>query len=293
MRSPTIRALLGAVLLTVLAQPSSAPLGAQASKGVRVCLGTDNLLRFTSGDRCPQGQRMFRLAEVEDEVGITKEREDPPNTVVADLKTKIDFLSKRVANLEKDSPDVVGDLKSKVDLLTKRVTNLENDGTKRDPDPRAARQVTAPFEVVDGSGNPIFVVADAPHASVAQKGRLQIARTVGGGFSMLARNAAGRSVLGFGDTGDGGMLYVADAAGVTRVLGSTEGVKVYNKSDAAVVHLLSSAGGNGQLWLFDAGGRTMVTAGTDGSVGVVRAGPNMKCAPEAGLRVGDCLRGRP
>ena len=30
-----------------------------------------------------------------------------------------------------------------------------------------------------------------------------------------------------------------------------------------------------------------------GAVGIVRAGPNNQCTPQAGLRVGDCLRGRP
>jgi len=278
MHSPMIRTLLGAVVLTVLAQPSLTRLAAQASKGVHVCLGTDNLLRFTTGEQCPQGQRMFRLAEVEDEVGITKERDDPPNAVVADLKTKIDFLTKRVANLE-------GEL-GKLD----DAKSASND-TK--PDPKLVSQVRAPFEVVDKNGNTVFVVSDALHASLARKGRVQIARSVDGGFSMLVRNATGANVVALGDDGDGGLVLAADAAGKPRFAGSSDGVRLYNKSDGLAVHLLASPAGNGQFWLYDTGGRPMVNAGTDGAVGVVQTGPNIKCAPQAGLRVGDCLRGRP
>jgi hypothetical protein len=270
MQSLTTRAVLGAVLLTVLAEASSTPLAAQATKGVHVCLGTDNLLRFTTGDQCPQGQRMFRLAEVEDEVGIAKERDDPPNAVIADLKAKLNFL-------------------------TQRVTNLETEFKKPDNDPKLPTQVKAPFEVVDKSGNPIFVVADALHKSIARRGRFEIGRGAeGSSYTMVVRSAVGSNLLGIGENADGGGWYVADPTGATRIYASgAEGVKLYNKSTKPVAHLLASPGGNGQFWLYDAGGRAMVNAGTDGTVGVVQTGPNIKCAPQAGLRVGDCLRGRP
>ena len=288
------RFVFGAMFLCMLAQASVGKLAAQASKGVHVCLGTDNLLRFTSGEKCPQGQRMFRLAEVEDEVGVTKERDDPPNAVVADLKTKVDFLSKRVTNLEKDSPDVAGDVKSKLDQLTQRVTNLENEGANRTSDPSKASRVVAPFEVVDKSGNPILVVTDGPHASVARKGRVQIARAVSNGFSILVRNASGSSVAGLGEVSEGGGVFLSNAKGETRLFGSADvGLTLYGKADVTAVKLAIGPSGAGQFWLYDAGGMPMVNAGTaaDG-VGIVQTGPNLACAPSAGLRVGDCLRGR-
>ena len=71
------------------------------------------------------------------------------------------------------------------------------------------------------------------------------------------------------------------------------GLRINNSSEIGVIHLQVGPGNAGQLWLYDAGGRPMVNAGTDGAVGVVQTGPNIKCAPQAGLRVGDCLRGRP
>ena len=129
---------------------------------------------------------------------------------------------------------------------------------------------------------------------MTRKGRIEVARTAdGSGFSLVVRSQGGRNILGVGELADGGGLFIADAAGKTRVYGSAEGVKVYNKSAIPVVDLAVGSGGAGQFWLYDASGRTMVNAGTDGTVGVVHTGPKIKCAPEAGLRVGDCLRGRP
>ena len=273
MRSPTIRALLGAVLLTVLARPTFTPLVAQASKGVHVCLGTDNLLRFTSGERCPQGQRMFRLAEVEDEVGIAKERDDPPNAVVADLKTKIDFLTRRVANLEEVA--------------------------RKNNDPAERSRVEAPFEVVDRDGNPIFVVTDAQYPAAKRRGRIHIGRATGGAnYSILAHNQGGAVVAGIGEGRESGAgaLMLADKAGAPRVqLFSETGLIVSNKSGTPVIELkVGQQGvGAGQFWLYDAGGNPMVKAGTTPpGVGVVETGPLLKCAPEMGLRVGDCIRGR-
>ena len=299
-RSATSRLVLGAALVSVVAQAIPADVFAQASKGVHVCLGTDNVLRFTPGERCSGGQRMFRLAEVEDEVGLAKERDEPTSAVVADLKSRIDFLSRRVVNLERDSPDVVGDLKGKVDLLTRRVANLEAETAKGETarrDPASAR-VMAPFEVVDRSGNPIFVVADAAHASVARRGRFQIARAVGdNNFTMLVHNSARKSVLGLGEVSDGGAMYISDATGATKIFGSaSSGLRLYGKPDVTTAHLTFGPAGAGQLILADEGGRPMVEAGTvsaDGGMGIVRVGPGFKCVPMASFRVGDCIRGRP
>jgi hypothetical protein len=275
-----------AVLAVALVLALPARLTAQASKGVHVCRGTDNVLRFTSSEKCPQGQQMFRLAEVEDEVGVTKDKDDPPNAVVADLKTKVDFLTKRVANLE-------AELK-KVDTDSKTSSN-----TTAKTDPKIPTQVRAPFEVVDKTGKPIFVVADAPHALVARQGRIQIAQATTGDnhFSLILRNVAGKGVAGFGELIDGGGMYVADAQGKTRVFASADnGLQVYNKNESTVVHLKSGPGNAGQFWMYDEGGRAMVMAGTlgeQGGIGSVEVGPGRKCVPTGSLRVPDCLRGRP
>lgn len=271
-RRMVTRVTLGAGVLVSLVQVSAGGLAAQASKGVHVCLGSDNLLRFTTGERCPQGQRMFRLAEVEDEVGLAKERDDPPDAVIADLKAKIDLLSRRVGNLE-----------------------MEASKAKAASDPKLPTQVKAPFEVVDGAGKPIFVVADAPQSSVARKGRFQIARSVSDdSYSMLVRNAGGKGVLGLGEISDGGALYIADAAGATRMFSSaSDGLKLYGKADIPAVHLTAGRAGAGVFWLYDESGTPMVKAGTlTTGIGTVEVGPNNKCAPEGGLRIPDCIRGR-
>jgi len=207
----TSRLLDCAVLAVALVLAPPVRLTAQASKGVHVCRGTDNVLRFTSSEKCPQGQQMFRLAEVEDEVGVTKDRDDPPNAVVADLKTKVDFLTKRVANLEAELKKVDSDSKTSSNTTAKT-------------DPKIPTQVRAPFEVVDKTGKPIFVVADAPHALVSRQGRFQIAQATTGDnhFSMIVRNAAGKGVAGMGELTEGGGMYVADATGKTRVFASVD-----------------------------------------------------------------------
>jgi hypothetical protein len=282
----TFAILSGAVLSATLMLAFPARLAAQASKGVHVCLGTDNVLRFTSSDKCPQGQKMFRLAEVEDEVGVTKDRDDPPNAVVADLKTKVDFLTKRVANLEAEFKKVDTDSKT-------------NSNTSAKTDPKIPTQVRAPFEVVDKTGKPIFVVADAPHAMVPRQGRIQIAQATTGdnNFSMIIRNASGKGVAGIGELTEGGGMYVGDAEGRTRVFASADnGLQVYNKNQSVVVHLKSGPGNAGQFWMYDEGGRAMVMAGTlgvDGGIGSVEVGPGRKCVPTGTLRVPDCIRGRP
>jgi hypothetical protein len=266
------RAAIGVVLVVVVAHAAPTSAHAQESKGVHVCLGTDNLLRFNTGPRCPQGQRLFRLAEVEDEVGITKEREDPPNAVVADLKTKIDFLTRRVANLEEVA--------------------------RKSNDPGERSRFEAPFEVVDREGNPILVVTDAQYPSAKRRGRIHIGRATGGtNYSVLAHNQGGAVVAGIGEGRESGSgtIMLADRAGALRVqLFSENGLTINNKTGNPVIELKVGEQGAGQFWLYDAGGMPMVKAGTTPpGVGVVETGPRLKCAAEMGLRIGDCIRGRP
>jgi hypothetical protein len=264
------RCLAGAALLCMLTVANATGVSAQETKGVRVCLGTDNVLRFTSGTRCPQGQRMFRLAEVEDEVGIARERDDPPNAVVTDLKTRVDFLTRRVANLEAEA--------------------------RRDGDGSAQSRVLAPFEVVDRQGNPLFVVTDADYPSATRRGRVHIGRATGGtNYSILVRNQGGAVVAAMGEgkeTGSGS-IQVNDNAGKLRArLFADEGLKIFNTSGLPVATILTGEQGAGQFWLYDASGTAMVKAGTTGpGVGIVQAGPGVKCVPTT-LRVPDCLRGR-
>ena len=266
----TSRILTSTMLAAALVQALPANVVAQESKGVHVCRGTDDVLRFTSGNKCPQGQKMFRLAEVEDEVGVTKEKDDPPNQVVADLKSKIDFL-------------------------TKRVSNLEAELKKIDDDSKLEGKVKAPFEVLDKSGNPIFVVTDAPHKSVTRKGRIQVGRgAAGSNFSMLAHNGSGVVVAGMGESGEGaGALGLYDRSGGERVVVGEEGVFVSNNKAVRVAALQSGPAGGGQFWLMNPSGQSMVSAGTlPEGVGTVIVGPGYNCEVAAGLRVPTCIKGR-
>jgi hypothetical protein len=260
------------MLATVVASLATGgrDLTAQASKGVHVCLGTDNVLRFTSGTACPQGQRMFRLAEVEDEVGVTKDRDDPPNAVVADLKTKVDFLTKRVANLEAEAK-------------------------KPDNDPGVPTQVKAPFEVVDKRGAPILVVTDAPYKSVPRKGAVHIGHGSSTNYDVWVHDGGMRPVAAMGEsTVGGGQLFLANAKSVVTIdLTAEQGIIVGNSSGKGIINLAASERGSGQLLVKDSDGSISVEMGTlpEGE-GVVRLGPTRECVPTIPQRVPLCIRGR-
>ena len=215
---------------------------------------------------------MFRLAEVEDDVGVTAKGDGPSNQGVADIDTRMDLLTRRVADLET------------------KVAKLGEPGS-------AMQQVNAPFEVLDKAGNPIFVVADAPHVSVARKGRIQIGRGASGtNYSMLSHTANGVVVAGLGESGGGGgALALYDRSGVTRVQTSEDGLFLSNKSAVRIVALQPGPSGAGQFWLTDASGRSMVSAGTlgdDGGIGAVMLGPGFTCSASAGARPPSCIKGR-
>ncbi len=258
------------MVLTVAAL-SLSRLDAQSSKGVPVCLGTDGVLRSAVADRCPQGQRMARLVEMDGTIGTTKDRDDAQDKVVADLRTR-------------------------VDTLTKRVASLESELGKRD-DATAQAKVRAPFEVVDAAGNPIFVVTDADYTSAPRKGRIHIGRATGGSnYSLLARNASGMVVVALGegrDTGSG-IMQVADGTGTVRArLASVDGLEVLNAKGGIIAQIKSGSGGAGQFWMYDASGTPMIKAGTtEGNVGLLQAGPGSRCVPTPGLAIPDCIRGR-
>jgi hypothetical protein len=273
MRVPIIHLIAAVAIVIVVVPFSLSRVDAQGNTGVPVCLGSDNVLRFAPTGGCPQGQRMFRLAEVGAQIPVTNDRDTAPSAVIADLRSKVDVLNDRIAKLE-------------TELATR-----ENAAVRS--------TVTAPFEVVDSAGNSIFVVTDSDYAGAPRRGRIHIGRATGGAnYSLLARNASGAVVVALGegrDTGSG-IVQVADNTGTQRGrFAAIDGLEVLGAKGGIAAQVKSGSLGAGQFWLYDASWTPMVKAGTtDPGVGVVQAGPGNKCVPSVGvaMRVPDCILGR-
>ncbi|HEY9465603.1 MAG TPA: hypothetical protein VIR54_21050 [Vicinamibacterales bacterium] len=273
MRVPIIHLIAAVAIVIVVVPFSLSRLDAQGNTGVPVCLGADNVLRFAPAGGCPQGQRMFRLAEVGAQIPVTSDRGTAPSAVIADLRSKVDVLNDRIAKLE-------------TELATR-----ENAAVRS--------TVTAPFEVVDSAGNSIFVVTDSDYAGAPRRGRIHIGRATGGGnYSLLSRNAGGAVVVALGEGRDSGagIVQVADNAGTLRGrFAAIDGLEVLNPKSGIAIQLKTGSAGAGQFWMYDADGTPMIKAGTtEGNVGLLQAGPGNKCVPSVGvaMRVPDCILGR-
>jgi hypothetical protein len=241
------------------------------SEGVHVCVGADRVLRYESRPTCPRGQESYVLAEEEGKIEEPPEDERGSSAEVAELKRRVDFLTRRISSLEQP----------------------QGGGGRAAAGP--GRRVVAPFEVVDGAGNPILLVTDAPLSAGGRGHRIRIGRGSGSNYGIWIRSAGGRDAAAILEATTGaGLIDVYDRGGERRArIYGEHGITVSNPSGNGVVNLTLGKAGGGVFQLLDTGGRTTVEAGTTGSgAGVVRVGPLYKCAPQAGLRVGDCILGR-
>src|SRR5205085_1927561 len=98
-------------------------------------------------------------------------------------------------------------LKENQSLLS-RVTKLEENlsrlavGVTQPPS-----RVQAPFEVVDGAGNSLFMVTGDHGSGLGKNSRVRIGRASGDNFLLTFRNGTGGIVTAVGEakTGDGGV----------------------------------------------------------------------------------------
>jgi hypothetical protein len=162
-------------------------------------------------------------------------------------------------------------------------------------------------------------------------GRLAVYGQNGGGLAQLTESASGAGLIEVKNTkgqivagitggfGDAGAMIVYDPAGKPTAEMSTDSgvgrvviwntgpnnsaaimtqndtggaIQVFN-SKTNVGNLFVGPGGAGQLQLHDPSGVNMVEAGTGDGIGIVRAGPRMRCAgTKMGLANPDCIVGR-
>jgi hypothetical protein len=197
------------------------------------------------------------------------------------------------------------ELRRQNELLTTRLEGFE----KRLASLAAAgaqgpSRVQEPFEVVDHSGQILFQVTGGFGTSAPSRGRVQIARGTHDNFLLTFRRPDGSVSAVLAEAPNGvGSLQLRDGSGNERVRVDRDGgVRLLGPKGESVAGLgfkdASGARGllqiDGLFKIFD-GGKTVVEIGTNpAGVGVVTVGPGeTKCLPYAGLRVPDCIVGRP
>jgi len=213
----------------------------------------------------------------------------------ADWERESRSASARIDELRRENAS----LKSRLDAFEKRLGLLSAAGVQ------GPSRVQEPFEVVDHAGQTIFQVTGAVGSTAPSRGRVQIARGSLDNFVLTIRRPNGIVSAALAEATNGaGSLQLRDGSGNERVRFDGEGgVRLLGPKGESVASLgfkdQNGARGllqlGGAFKLFDDAGKTVVEAGTDPSgVGVVRVGPgSIKCLPYAGLRVPDCILGRP
>jgi len=107
-----------------------------------------------------------------------------------------------------------------------------------------AHRVSAPFEVVDSQGNVILRVAEDAHNP--QGAPVTIGHgSSGGGYALRVFNASGKLVSGVGqDVAGGGVVIVADSAGIVASMDSTErAVRVFKGTHSVAELATNDSGG--------------------------------------------------
>ena len=272
-----------AVVLAVGLTSTAGVLNAQDTKrGLHVCVGPDQVVRFERDDNCPQGHVGYYLSLAEEGLQVPPTEEEKSLLArIEELKREIGFLTNRVQNLERNAGDA-----------TMRLTS----------------KVVAPFEVVDKQGLPLFTVSDQGYLATPRRGRVHVGRgNDGDRFGLFVLNSGNTTTAVLGEArAGGGVLMVANANGKERaVVSGDRGVDVLADNGKEVISLGIEASGRttgtvhltGVLQLFDVGGRTIVEAGRlPSGAGVVRAGPRYRCGPSSAPLVAgvpDCIMGIP
>jgi hypothetical protein len=195
------------------------------------------------------------------------------------------------------------ELRKTVEVLRVRISSLEAERARNGrAEYQLAHQVVAPFEVVDKSGNAIFLVTDEPNDSTKPRGRIRVGPSSAGNYVIGIRGPSGGFAAAIGDSKvGGGGLVLYDAAGRNSVqLHGGGGFTLFSPSQKEVATIglqlpnteRSILRLSGTINILDRAGHTVVEAGaSDKAEGVVRVGLNPTCLPKAGLIVPDCIRG--
>jgi hypothetical protein len=237
--------------------------GSATQTGVIVCAGADRLLRIELSGKCPAGTTTYHLVVA------------APNSVSDDDHTAIQDLKSRISALERE-------------LSTTRTNKAE-----------VTAHVTAPFEVDDAQGKPIFVVGAGPRGfELRSAAGSPIIRAEEGEFGPVLRikneTGASQAVMGISGTTPQVVLRTAGKRrAILYVANSGESqLQLLTESEIPVTALTTGVSGNGSLKLYSSGGDLNVGAGTTAEgVGVVQVGPFGACIGRMAPLVSDCIKG--
>lgn len=232
---------------------------------LHVCVGADRVVRVEPAPTCPTGQTGYRLQLALPGVDVAQTPNDPAARL-DDLKRRVDFLTQRMTDLQKD-------------LSTAAQV-------------RAGGKVKAPFEVVDDAGKRIFRVFDEGPAgrgfSVANPSGTNVifvsALQTAAFFKAKSMNGFPEAV--FGVTGSMGAITFRDAPDQSRAtLSLTNGkpsLEFANENHVVVANYGQGVTGGGYIQLGNANGQIVVEAMPNAkNCGLVRTLPMGN--PGAGL----------
>lgn len=247
----------------------------QQPRGVHVCIAADRTLRYEPSAQCTAGQASYQLVDVRDLAGL---QSAPPTRSESDqlkeLQARLDAAQRRLASLEAFVADV----------------NTRG----------GAHHITAPFEVDDEKGKPIFTVnSDVRGFKLhAPNGQAVAAGTVfGDGAFFKVYNIPGTREAVMGATGSVSLLDVRqgrDKSGVKLAVAEDNAptMLIFNQNNVSVAAVTRGPGGAGRLQLTNPAGIPTVDAGTlKSGAGQVDVGPGSSCPVAGGLRVPTCIRG--
>jgi hypothetical protein len=246
----------GLVLMTVVAM--------HQEDSVRVCVGSDRVLRVLSGTRCPSGQTEYVLAQV------TPKLDDAP----------------RPGEQAARDPNVMA-LKRQLETLSARVAELQSD--LQAADRARGEKVRAPFEVVDAAGRTIMRVrAEGPARGIemfTETGQaVAWMSAIPGGGIFKAQNLAATYEIVAGATATFAAFTLRQGDVPRAALAVTNGYPslelTNNGRSVAALSVVRS--GSGYLQLGNPDGSSIVEAGmTVKGCGLVRSFPTGN--PGAGL----------
>jgi hypothetical protein len=242
-------------------------------EGVHVCIGADHVVRHAPRAPCGSGETSYLLAEEKGEI-LPPDEEKGADKEMRELKQQVKALTERISELEHAGRDGAGG--------SKQVTS----------------RVSAPFEVLDPSGNAIFrVTANIATDEPTRSAQVLIGKTPSGNYWLRMRTAAGAEALdlGMNAKGQGYMLAYDPTAGKARSLFGWKGVTLFAADGNDAASMVTGDGGGGMLVLSKAGQMMMEAGSTAEGRGVVRVGPQFTCTGTRlpnGMGAPDCIMGR-
>jgi len=261
-------------MMAILARTAFVPgvllttaLAAQAPTGARLCVGADRVLRFAGSSPCPQGQTEY--------VPVPGQPPAPNpeggNTAkLTELQSKVDFLSMRLADVEREAAE------------SKEGETFAGKGLR----------IRAPFEVVDGNDKTIMLIGFEPggyrgykvFSASGQPLLFGSALETGGMTKALGPDQQIQTVTGVNGTFAG--IAVRNGkmgrAGLALNTDGSSEMFVANGSGQTVASVRTTSLNSGKIQITNPSGQTVVEAGmTPDGVGAVIAYP--KGNPGAGL----------